>query len=157
MPRDKRSDLLLRLMLGALSFCPTGLLSQQPEIESSTRSSITAEMIGRKKGTAKLKKSAADSEYGYSEKSPVKVGGGFGKGSDNTYKFLNALLGPNAEVVQYDREGTCCSFETENSPFGSGLLEVFSIQYKGGEKKRLYFNWYDESELLIPARLTAKK
>jgi hypothetical protein len=106
----------------------------------------------------KLKTVAEDPNYGYSEKMPVPTGGGFGKGSENVYRYLNALLGPNSEPVRYERVGTCCSFKTKNSPFGDeGLLEVFEIRVDGGQPKRLYFNWYDPGTLMIPVGLTARK
>jgi len=105
-----------------------------------------------------LEATAKDEKYGYSEKMPILVGGGFGKGSGSTYKFLNALLGPKSEVVHYTRIGTCCSFKTKNSPFGDeGLLEVYEIRFEGGTAKRLYFNWYDSGTPMIPLGLTARK
>jgi hypothetical protein len=104
---------------------------------------ITEEMIGRSRGAMQLSRAATDPQYGYSERSPVKVGGGFGTGSDRTYQFLNALRGPNGEAVTYDRIGTCCAFKTANSPFdGTGLLEVYEIAGPGvAPPRRLYFNW----------------
>ena len=133
------------------------LFAQQPQITSSTTGQITAEMIGRKYSAMKLNIATVDANYGYSEKLPIQVGGGLGEGSQNTYRYLNALLGPKSEVVRYDRVGTCCEFKTKNSPFGdSALLEVFEIRFNGGEPKRLYFNWYDSGELLIPVGLTAR-
>lgn len=131
---------------------------QRPPIVSSTQSEITAEMIGRRFPPSRLKATAKDANYGYSEKMPILVGGGFGKGSENTYRYLNALLGPNAEVVHYTRVGTCCSFKTKNSPFGdTALLEVYEIRFEGVQAKRLYFNWYDSGKLMIPLGLTARK
>jgi len=141
-----------------LIFHQFSLLAQQPAIESSTKNSITSEMIGRKHPPMKLDTFAKDPNYGYSEKMPVLTGGGFGKGSENVYRYLNALLGPNSEPVHYDRVGTCCSFKTANSPFGdTGLLEVFEIRVEGGQSKRLYFNWYDSGTLMIPVGLSAHK
>jgi hypothetical protein len=86
------------------------------------------------------------------------LGADSGKGSENTYKYLNALLGPKAEAVHYSRVGTCCVFKSKNSPFGdTALLEVYEIQVENGEAKRLYFNWYDSGKVLIPVGLTARK
>jgi len=129
-----------------------------PPIVSSTQSSITAEMIGRRFPPMALDSSASEPSYGYSQALPVIVGGGFGEGSRNTYRYLNALLGPAGQTIHYTRVGTCCSFKTPNSPFdGSALLEVYEIGYDGWEARRLYFNWYDAGKPLIPVGLTARK
>jgi len=104
-----------------------------------------------------LEKTAADEDYAYTPESAVPVGGGFSKGSKNTYRFLNSLLGPEGQKVHYQRIGTCCEFETTNSPFGdTALLEVYEINFEGSDEAiRLYFNWYDPGEVLIPFGLTA--
>ena len=131
--------------------------AQEPQIQSSTRSNVTEEMIGKKYSPARLEDATKDAKYGYSDKTPVLVGGGFGKGSENTYRYLNALLGPNGEIIHYTRVGTCCSFKSKNSPFsGKALLEVYEIRFERGQAKRLYFNWYDSGKLMIPLGLTAR-
>jgi hypothetical protein len=113
-------------------------------------------MIGRGRGAMKLGRSATDAEYGYSERLPIKVGGGFGSGSERTYQYLNALRGPAGEAVRYDRIGTCCPFKSPSSPFdGEALLEVYAVAIAGGAPKRLYFNWYDEGEVLVPVGFSA--
>jgi len=144
------------------SACSTAPKQKSPEILSTTTSTtpsgrvITDEMIGRSKGTMKLSRPATDSDYGYSEKSPVKVGGGFGSGSERTYQFLNALRGPAGESIKYDRIGTCCPFKSPNSPFdGEALLEVYEVSIGGGTPKRLYFNWYDGGDLFVPFGFSA--
>ena len=130
----------------------------RPPILSSSESQITDEMIGRKYPPMLLTIIAEDPKYAFSQRSPVMVGGGFGEGGHNTYRFLNALRGPNGEVVHYARIGTCCKFRTPNSPFGeSALLEVYEITYAGEKPKRLYFNWYDSGEPMIPVGLSAEK
>jgi hypothetical protein len=60
-------------------------------------------------------------------------------------------------MIKYQRVGTCCPFKSPNSPFdGEALLEVYEITVPGGgQPKRLYFNWYDEGEVLIPVGLSA--
>jgi hypothetical protein len=153
------------IVAGSLLFSGTLMLmssnlsvAQEPAIQSSTKSSISEEMIGKKYAPARLEDAAKDAKYGYSEKTPILVGGGFGKGSENTYRYLNALLGPNGEVVHYTRVGTCCSFKTKNSPFGGkGVLEIYEVHFEGGQAKRLFFNWYDPGKLMIPFGLTARK
>lgn len=121
---------------------------------------ITDEMIGRRRGEMALTRTAGSDAYGWSQMMPVKVGGGFGEGANRTYQFLNTLRGPNGEDVHYDRAGTCCAFKSPKSPFedGAALLEVYVISYKGVETpRRLYFNWYDDGEMMIPKGLTASR
>lgn len=49
-----------------------------------------------------LKKISKDPTYGYSSTKPIKVGGAYeGVGPLNQRRFLNALIGPNGEPVQY--------------------------------------------------------
>ena len=116
------------------------------------------EAMGQRAGVAVLEKRAEDAGYGFTEKSAVRVGGGFKEGSGRIYRFLNALLGPAGETVHYKRIGSCCSFKTSKSPSdGTGLLEIYEIHYEGGKPVRLYFNWYEEGDLLIPKGLTARK
>jgi len=162
------AELPIALLCLALAACATTTqppAKKDPEILSSTTAAagstvITDQMIGRSRGTMPLSRVATSGSYGYSAMAPVKVGGGFDKGGDRTYQFLNSLRGPNGEEVSYDRVGTCCPFDTPNSPFedGKGLLEVYVISYPGiDQPKRLYFNWYDEGDVLIPMGLTAAK
>jgi hypothetical protein len=142
--------------------CSSASKTPEPTVLSSTSGTvngmaITDEMIGRSRGPMKLAQTATDPQYGYSEHSPVMVGGGFGSGSDLTYKYLNGLRGPKGETIQYDRLGTCCPFKTPNSPFeGQGLLEVYVVTLPGVESpRRLYFNWYDPGAVLIPVGLSS--
>jgi hypothetical protein len=137
--------------------------STRPDVTSSTSMSvggqrITAQMMGARYGSMTITGSATDDAFAYSEAKPVKIGGGFGEGAERTYRFLNSLSGPNGEPVRYDRVGTCCSFKTPNSPFGDeALLEVFEVTYDGIEQpKHLYFNWYDEGEVLVPLGLRSR-
>lgn len=137
----------------------------QPAITSSTHATnesgttITAEMIGRGRGEMVLTSAASDPAYGFSEKSPVLIGGGFGEGSARTYQYLNALRGSGGEKISYDRVGTCCPFKSPNALFGGqALLEVFEIVIPGSAApKRIYFNWYDAGETLIPVGLSAAR
>lgn len=131
----------------------------KPETLSSIQygGGITEEMIGQRYGVTSLTGKATSPDYGYSDKIPVRVGGGVGEGAHNTYRYLNALLGPKSQKVHYTRIGTCCPFDSPNSPFGGkALLEVYEITYDGSPAPaRLYFNWYDSGDILIPVGLTA--
>jgi hypothetical protein len=115
-------------------------------------------MIGRRRGEMKLSQASADPGYAFSEHAPVLVGGGFDSGSDRTYKYLNSLRAPNGEPIKYDRVGTCCPFKSANSPFGDeALLEVYQLSIPGVGPKRIYFNWYETGDVLIPIGLAAAR
>lgn len=150
----ERIGIGLAVLLGPSCSTP----QKQPETLSRTTSSIPEETIGQQFGAWSISTPAQDPAYGYSEKSPVLVGGGFADGGRHTYRFLNALLGPTGQRIHYSRIGTCCPFKTPNSAFeGEGVLEVYQITYDSGKPARLYFNWYDSGTLNIPQGLTARK
>jgi len=91
-----------------------------------------------------------DSSYGYKEKNPIKVGG-FDNGPSNERNYLNSLTGPNGEKVLFYRNGSCCQFNTKNSPFGSGMLDIYSVYYEGiKDTAKLYINMYDKGVLKAP-------
>ena len=118
---------------------------------ASARALSPDELRGLRYGAAPLRQQASDPRYGYSDARPVDVGGGLDAGIANTYRFLNALRGPKGEIVHYRRVGSCCSQDRK------GPLDQYEISYDGGEPKTLYINWYDESALLVPVGLTARK
>src|ERR1041384_5598290 len=90
-----------------------------------------------------LTKPAPAAYYG-SQANPITVGGGLGSGSRNEQLYLKSLRGPNGEVIEYERRGSCCPFDTKNSEFGSGLLDAYNITYPGLAKPVvLYINMYD--------------
>jgi hypothetical protein len=146
------------MTVGLVESCASAPPSQPPIRSSTTSNAITDEMIGRRFPAMPLKAVATNPSYGYSAKVPIAVGGGFGEGSHNVYRYLNRLMGPHQQVVHYNRVGTCCEFKTANSPFdGKALLEVYEISYDGaGAPVRLYFNWYDAGAALLPLGLTAR-
>ncbi|MDH6354410.1 hypothetical protein M2132_000738 [Dysgonomonas sp. PH5-45] len=110
------------------------------------------------KETFKIEKYSEDKSYGYTEENPIKVGGALkSKGPENERRFLNALAGPNGEVITYIRGGNCCPFETENGFLGGGLLDKYIISYKGlKENITLYINMYDSEELAVPVGFKLK-
>jgi hypothetical protein len=136
-----------------------GLHAQSPPIESGTRTPMPTDVMGRQYGAMSLKRPATDPDYSFTEKRPVMVKGGFGEGGHNVYRFLNALRGPTGQPVRYSRVGTCCKFKTKQSPFGDGeeLLEVYEVWYEGGTPKRMYFNWYDDGDILVPVGFSTSK
>lgn len=164
-----RSAGMLSLSLAAMlhvSACASRAqkVEAEPQVLSSTAATadgiaITDEMIGRSRGSMSLSQAARDGRYGYSAAVPVPVGGGLDEGAERTYRFLNALRGPDGTPIKYSRVGTCCPFRTPRSPFGGeAVLEVYQITIvERGETKRLYFDWYDEGDVLIPLGLTAAR
>lgn len=93
-----------------------------------------------------------DSRYGYGEINPIKVGGvSKGGGPQEERDYLNSLSGPNGENLSFYRIGSCCPFDSKNSPFGSGMLDMYSVTYEGkGDTVVLYINMYDEDVLYAP-------
>jgi hypothetical protein len=99
---------------------------------------------------------ATSPSYGTSAMAAIKVGGGLDRGSANEQLYLRGLRGPNGEIIEYEREGSCCGFQTPNAEFG-GLLDIYTITWKGAEKPlRLYINMYDPGDALVPKGLTAR-
>lgn len=146
--------ILLPVILVAVA-SPAGS-AEKPAVPSASLV-ITDEMLGSRYPPMKLTRRAEDEAYAYTSDHPVVVGGGFAGGKAATYSYLNALAGPDAQKLHYKRIGSCCSFKTANSPFGdTAPLESFEVTYEGlAEPKRLYFNWYDPADPLIPVGLNA--
>lgn len=97
-----------------------------------------------------VSETSTDSTYGFSKKNPIKVGGTM-NGPINERNFLNSLSGPNGEKVWYDRSGSCCHFETKNSSFGMGMLDIYKVIYEGKKDTvTLYLNMYDKAKLKAP-------
>jgi len=106
--------------------------------------------------TFKIDDYSEDESYGYTQKNPIKVGN-LDEGPKNERRFLNALAGPNGEKISYYRIGSCCEFNTKNSPFGVGLLDKYSVTYEGATKEiELYINMYDADVLKVPVGFTLK-
>jgi tetratricopeptide (TPR) repeat protein len=79
--------------------------------------------------------------YSLTEKTAIKTGGG----PKGEHDYLNMLCGPNGEKIKYKRLGSCCVFETKNSPFGNtGLLDTYEVTYEGLKDPVIIFlNMYD--------------
>jgi len=127
----------------------------------------SSNMKGMNYGSPKMKQELYDDEsfiirvysqdesYGYSERNPILVGGN-SEGPKNERRFLNALVGPNGESVQYRRTGSCCPFATKNSEWG-GMLDTYEVSYEGlGESVVLYINMYDSDTLKVPVGFKLK-
>ncbi len=93
------------------------------------------------------------SDYGYTKENPIKVGGDV----SNVIRFFNTLKGPNGQLIQYRKIGSCCYIETPRGSMGGGLLDMYEVNYKGLIKPIvLYFNRYDYEPLQVPEGLTIK-
>ncbi|WAM26679.1 hypothetical protein [Myxococcus sp. NMCA1] len=91
--------------------------------------------------------SRAPSGYGYSKDDPIHVGGGVG----GEHEYLQHLRGPQGQKVRYERHGSCCAFESEGAPFGSGLLDVYVVTYDGLEEPvMMYLNMYERKDPRAP-------
>lgn len=108
--------------------------------------------------TFQLDSVSIDDTYGFSQSNPIHVGGGFNEGATNQRRFLNALLGPDNELVTYHRLGSCCGFRSKNGMNGFGLLDRYEVSYPGLSKPIiLYLNLYDYGILRAPKGFTFKK
>ncbi len=97
-----------------------------------------------------IKEATTDSTYGYSKENPIKVGGN-SNGPTNQRNYLNSLSGPNGETLIYKRSGSCCQFETKNSSYGMGMLDIYKVTYEGKKDTvSLYINMYDKETLKSP-------
>lgn len=95
---------------------------------------------------------SSDPEYGYTKENPIKVGGArHDRGPLNERTYLQNLLSSNGEEVSFRRLGSCCHFETPNSPFGGGLLDMYEVVRAGlQDTVVLYINMYDADTVWSP-------
>jgi hypothetical protein len=137
------------------SGCSSSRSTPEPQLTSVTRVGGHGSPYGSSDAGAwqPLTKTADSRAYGYTEGNPVKCGGG----PAGERRYLNSLRGPKGEIIQYERAGSCCGFDTPNSEIG-GMLDVFDVTWPGATKPvQLYLNMYDTAELLVPVGLTARK
>lgn len=112
-----------------------------------------------KEGFFALTNFSKDKKYGYDKDYPINV---FYRNSNsediNQKRFLNALAGPNGEVISYTKTGICCPFPSKNVVTGGGFLDVYEITYKGLKMPIiLYLNRYERGELSVPVGFGLKK
>lgn len=148
------------ISLIAIAFCiscSTKKSSSSNTVESGNTRTIPLEYLNST--TFLLTATTDDITYGFDQKNPVNVGGLTADGVVNERRFLNALVGLNGEEVRYQREGSCCGFNTPNGLFGnSGMLDIYKV-YKVGTKDtvNIFINLYDEGDLKIPVGFKAKQ
>jgi len=94
---------------------------------------------------------STDQEYGRVESKAIKVGGG----PSREREYLMLLRGPNGEPVRFERDGSCCGFETPNGIMGGGLLDIYSVWIgSASEPEKLYINMYDYEQPKAPKGFT---
>jgi hypothetical protein len=98
---------------------------------------------------------AKSPDYGFTKENPVKVG----PRNDGLphIRYLNSLRGPNGEVIEYERKGSCCPFEAEQAPLGA-LLDIYRLKTEGSSKDiYIFVDMYTSGTLQIPVGLTQRK
>lgn len=106
-----------------------------------------------------IETSSQDETYGFTANNPVRVGGGREAGARNQLRYLNALLGPRGQALQYEHEGSCCAFKVSEAGIDNeGQLDIYTITWKGRkEPLKLYLNMYEEAPLAAPVGLRAAR
>jgi len=101
-----------------------------------------------------------DKTYGLSPKNPIEVGGAKNsEGPRNERRYLNALAGPNGEVISYYRAGSCCPIKSENAMFGDAvMLDNYRVTWENSKDTiSIYINMYDSGKLKAPYGFGIKK
>lgn len=117
------------------------------------------ELVLSKDNTFVISNVSKDPKYGYDKNMPVNVYYRHTKNdSINQQRFLNALLGPNGELITYKKLEQCCPFPTKKSEMGAGFLDVYELKWDGQkEPVKIYLNMYEKGVLMLPVGLTLKK
>ncbi len=111
---------------------------------------VTTALLSCSGSKPAIQETTNDATYGYSKENAIKVGGEM-NGPANERSYLNSLSGPNGETLIYKRSGSCCHFETKNSSFGMGMLDIYRVTYEGKKDTiSLYINMYDKAKLKAP-------
>lgn len=123
---------------------------------SSAKSSKKANHKLLDKKTFLLKSTAVAASYGYSQRNPVKVGGGSDEDTFNQTRYMNALLGPQGEIISYRLKGSCCYYKTKDGQ--TALLEQYEISYGDPVIKTIIFlTSFETDELKAPKGFTFKE
>ena len=163
--RIKRPLPFAVILLAALAFLGCASAARQPQPEPTIVATTRTEGRGTPRGSSsdgpylQLSETASSPTYGYTQSMPILVSfEGPENGPQNSRRYLNSLRGPKGEVIEYERRGSCCPFETGHSELGAGMLDVYELTYAGLAKPIvLYINMYDPGEPLIPQGLTARR
>ena len=141
----------------ALLFIATSCVSTQSTLKNTDDNAPTPTLLDN--NTFVITEFSKDKRYGYDKDYPINVFfGGTWSETNNEYRFLNALAGPNGEKINYKKLESCCPFPTKRSEMGAGLLSVYELRWEGQQNPIiLYLNIYEKGTLMVPVGLTLKK
>lgn len=100
-------------------------------------------------GEGRLQGVAGDPAYGTDPAHPIRAGTDYAA----EWAYLNALRGPDGQVVHYRSLGHCCPFAAPEAERGKGFLDRYELGYDGLTKPAiLYFTLFaDDVRLEAPA------
>jgi len=90
---------------------------------------------------------STDKTYGFSQENPIKVGGGDFNGPSRERAYLDHLLGPNGEILTYERNGSTMT--------GDVILDIYHLSGAGIDSI-LYVDEYNFLELQAPLGFTCQ-
>jgi hypothetical protein len=92
---------------------------------------------------------STDERYGLAMTTPVQVGGGAMYGPARERRYLDALRGPEGQVVHYRRTGSL------PAPDGDTILDAYETTYDGLEKPiTIYVDEYHFTDPIAPRGFT---
>jgi hypothetical protein len=92
---------------------------------------------------------STDSDYGTRIEHPIAVGGGSMSGPARQRRYLDALRGPDGQVVRYTRGGVKFTPDKEET-----VIDLYQVTYDGlDQPMTLYLDMYHFTELKAPAGL----
>lgn len=141
----------------SLLFITTSCVSTQSTIKNVDDNAPTPTLVDN--NTFAITEYSKDKRYGHDKDYPINVFfGGTWNETNNEYRFLNALAGPNGEKITYTKLESCCPFPTKRSEMGAGLLSVYELRWAGQRNPvTLYLNIYEKGILMVPVGLSLKK
>jgi len=90
---------------------------------------------------------STDPTYAYEEQNPVRVGGGAFGGPSRERAYLDTLLGPEGQPIEYERTGSTDGVDT--------ILDIYVLTYDGaGSPVTIYLDEYSFEPLQAPMGLT---
>lgn len=107
-------------------------------------------------------KPTKETNYGVHPENPILIGG-IAEGAGHTWsaQYFSSLLGPNKEPVTFERIGVCCAFKTNQKIFETvglkkGFLDVYQVQIKNSDLKKVYVSIYEEGNIYAPSGFTTR-
>jgi len=111
-------------------------------------------------GSVQKKTTTKDSDYGFIENQPIKLGGFMRETKYAGYhrKFFSSLIGPEGQRVQSRRLGRCCAFRDGRLAFGTGFLDKYELSYNGlGKPVVVYVDLYNFDRPRAPSGFKLKE